>query len=69
MSFWQHLVLAIGLVLLIEGLIPFLKPELWRKSMLFLVSHTDGFLRKMGLIAIVLGTIIILVIQNTLTNL
>ena len=46
---------AFALVLVIEGLLPFLAPQLWRESFRKLVALTDGQLRFIGLVSIVLG--------------
>ncbi|MBS0314169.1 MAG: DUF2065 domain-containing protein [Burkholderiales bacterium] len=46
---------ALCLVLVIEGLLPFLSPRNWRETMLRLARFSDGQLRTVGLIAIVLG--------------
>jgi hypothetical protein len=46
---------AFALVLVIEGLLPFVAPRVWRDSFQKLVLLTDGQLRFIGLVSIVLG--------------
>jgi uncharacterized protein YjeT (DUF2065 family) len=46
---------AFALVLVIEGLLPFLAPHVWRESFRKLVQLTDGQLRFIGLVSIGLG--------------
>ena len=46
---------AFALVLVVEGLLPFLAPQLWRESFRKLVTLTDGQLRFIGLVSIALG--------------
>ena len=46
---------AFALVLVVEGLLPFLAPQVWRDSFRKLVQLTDGQLRFIGLVSIVLG--------------
>ena len=46
---------AFALVLVIEGLLPFVAPQLWRESFRKLVALTDGQLRFIGLVSIALG--------------
>ncbi|GAA4404277.1 DUF2065 domain-containing protein [Quisquiliibacterium transsilvanicum] len=51
--------LAIGLVLLIEGLLPFLAPRQWRSAMLRIAELRDGQLRFLGLASIAIGLLLI----------
>ena len=46
---------AFALVLVVEGLLPFVAPRVWRDSFQKLVLLTDGQLRFIGLVSIVLG--------------
>ena len=48
---------ALALVLVIEGILPFAAPRLWRSSFQRLTQLSDGQLRFIGLIAIVIGLI------------
>ena len=47
------------LVLLIEGLLPFVAPARWRQTMLRIANLSDGQLRFVGLSAILLGLLLI----------
>lgn len=51
LSWWT----VIGLVLIIEGLMPFVSPSGWRKMFLQLLTLEDGHIRRMGLFSIALG--------------
>ena len=46
---------AFALVLVVEGLLPFLAPRIWRESFCKLVELTDGQLRFIGLVSIAIG--------------
>ena len=46
---------ALALVLIIEGVLPFVAPKMWRASFIRLTRLTDGQLRFVGLIAIAVG--------------
>jgi uncharacterized protein YjeT (DUF2065 family) len=46
---------ALALVLVLEGLLPFAAPRLWRTTFLRLTQLSDGQLRFVGLIAIAIG--------------
>jgi len=49
--FW----LAVGLVLVIEGLFPFASPAGWRRTFARLLQLQDGQIRFIGLISILAG--------------
>jgi hypothetical protein len=53
----ELLLAALALVLVIEGLLPFLAPRLWRESFRKLVELTDGQLRFIGIVSIAVGLI------------
>jgi hypothetical protein len=48
---------ALALVLVLEGLFPFLSPGGWRQAFLKLMQLRDGQLRFFGLTAILIGVI------------
>jgi len=50
-TFWT----ALALVLVLEGLFPFLSPGGWRQTFMRLMQLRDGQLRFFGLTAIVIG--------------
>ena len=53
----DSLLTALALVLVVEGLLPFLAPRLWRESFRKLVELTDGQLRFVGLVSIAVGLV------------
>lgn len=55
----ESLLLAIGLVLLIEGLLPFMAPDQWRSAMMRIAALRDGQLRFLGLASILIGLLLI----------
>jgi uncharacterized protein YjeT (DUF2065 family) len=54
-TFWA----ALGLMLLLEGLLPLLAPGSWRATFQRLLALRDGQLRFFGLICVVLGAIVL----------
>lgn len=46
---------AFALVLIVEGLLPFAAPRLWRETFQRLTELSDGQIRFVGLTALVLG--------------
>ncbi len=53
------LLTALALVLLIEGLLPFLSPGGWRRMFSQLLQLHDGQIRFFGLICMLLGLMIL----------
>jgi uncharacterized protein YjeT (DUF2065 family) len=53
----QWLWAALAIVLILEGVLPFLAPRLWRETFARLVEFSDGQIRFVGLIAILLGVV------------
>jgi uncharacterized protein YjeT (DUF2065 family) len=52
-TFWT----ALALVLVVEGLLPFLSPSGWRRMFSQMLQLNDGQIRFFGLCSIVLGLI------------
>ena len=53
------LLMAFGLMLVIEGLMPFLAPGAWRDMFRRIMAFTDGQLRFAGLVAMLAGVAIV----------
>ena len=51
--------LALALVLVIEGLLPFLSPVRWRKAFEQVLKMSDGQIRFFGMCSVVLGLLAI----------
>jgi uncharacterized protein YjeT (DUF2065 family) len=49
------LLVAFGLMLVIEGLLPFVAPRIWREAFRRAIELADGQLRFVGLASIVAG--------------
>jgi uncharacterized protein len=59
----SDIAVALGLVLVIEGLLPFLAPGLWRETMRRVAGMSDGQLRFIGLGSMLLGLAVLLVMR------
>jgi uncharacterized protein YjeT (DUF2065 family) len=53
---WHEIAIALCLVLVIEGLLPFISPQRWRRMVLQVANVDDRSIRLMGFISMVLGT-------------
>jgi uncharacterized protein YjeT (DUF2065 family) len=56
---WHDLLVAIALVLVLEGLLPFLNPDAMRRALMKLVSLNDNTLRFAGLTSMILGCLLL----------
>ena len=56
---WDDFVRAIALVMVIEGMLPFLTPEGWRQAMIQAGRLSNKALRSVGLVSMLIGVIIL----------
>jgi uncharacterized protein YjeT (DUF2065 family) len=54
------LLMALALLLILEGVLPFLAPNLWRETFRKLTQMNDGQIRFIGLSSMVVGMLILL---------
>ncbi|MDR1888005.1 MAG: DUF2065 domain-containing protein [Zoogloeaceae bacterium] len=59
----QSLVLAVALMLIIEGILPFIAPAVWREMFQRLTRFSDGQLRFIGLTGMLLGLVLLMVFK------
>lgn len=52
--------MALGLMLIFEGLLPFIAPQAWRESFKRLIELKDGQLRFVGVASIIAGLLLTL---------
>ena len=55
----SSLLLACGLLCVLEGVFPFLSPGRWRETFLLLARLSDGQIRFFGLAAILFGILLL----------
>ncbi len=60
----ESLWVAFALLLVIEGLLPFVAPRFWRETFRRLTELTDGQLRFVGLVSIAVGALFLLLLRN-----
>jgi hypothetical protein len=56
---WENIIPALALVLVIEGLLPFLSPRSWREAMSQAAQLPDNVLRSLGFVSMMAGVIIL----------
>ncbi|HYH41407.1 MAG TPA: DUF2065 domain-containing protein [Burkholderiales bacterium] len=57
------LLTAVALLLVIEGVLPFLVPTLWRETFRRLTEMSDGQIRFIGLTSMVAGLLLLYVVR------
>ena len=58
------LLTAFALMLVIEGLLPFLVPTLWRETFRRLTEMTDGQIRFIGLTSMLVGLLLLYIVRH-----
>jgi len=61
---WDDLLIAVGFLLVLEGVFPFLSPNSWRSMMVKLTEHNNHVLRIMGLISMLIGLAIVYIVRH-----
>jgi len=58
------LLTAFALMLIIEGVLPFLMPQLWRETFRRLTEMSDGQIRFIGLTSMLAGLLLLLLARH-----
>lgn len=61
---WTDLLSAIALVLILEGIIPFINPEILRKMYLMVSQMDNNSLRFMGLSSMIVGLLMLYFVRQ-----
>jgi len=59
-SLWM----AVALMLVLEGALPFLMPRVWRDTFRRLIEMSDGQLRFVGLASMLVGLLLLLLVRG-----
>ena len=65
-QWWEWLVSAFALVLVLEGIMPFVAPEQWRLLLMRLAKYEYRQIRFFGLAMMLVGLLILYVIHHLL---
>lgn len=63
MTFWHEAGIAISLLFILEGVLPFLAPDTWRNWMRRMADESDRSLRMVGLVSMLLGLLFLYLIN------
>ncbi|MFT7092177.1 MAG: hypothetical protein ACJAXW_004185 [Candidatus Azotimanducaceae bacterium] len=61
---WQDLGVALCLVLVIEGVLPFLYPQRWKEMVIMAADVDDRTMRIVGFASMILGTGLLYLIRG-----
>jgi uncharacterized protein YjeT (DUF2065 family) len=61
---WHELWIALALLLIVEGIFPFLSPDGLRKTLVAIQQLSDSQLRFMGLSSMLLGVVLLYIINR-----
>lgn len=60
---WDSIIPALALVLIIEGMLPFLSPKGWREAMSQAAQLPDNVLRGLGFFSMLAGVIVLYLVR------
>ncbi|HXH01902.1 MAG TPA: DUF2065 domain-containing protein [Candidatus Competibacteraceae bacterium] len=60
---WHDLLAAVGLMLVLEGILPFVNPAAVRQALLQLVQLDDRSLRTIGLVSMLFGLLLLYLLR------
>ena len=63
MDFWQILPVAIALVFIIEGMLPFISPDRWRKMLAMADQMDERLIRNVGLGSMLFGVFLLYLVH------
>ena len=61
---WHELSIALALLLILEGVFPFLSPDMVRKALVTIHQLTDSQLRFAGLTSMLVGVVLLYIINR-----
>lgn len=59
----DSLLIAFALMLVLEGVVPFLAPNAWRETFRRLIQFSDGQVRFIGLTSMLVGLILLMIFR------
>jgi uncharacterized protein YjeT (DUF2065 family) len=57
-------IMALALMLILEGVLPFLAPNLWRDTFRRITQMSDGQIRFVGLSSMIVGLLLLLWVRS-----
>ncbi len=60
---WEIFLIAVALMLILEGMLPFLSPQTWRETFRKLIEINDSQIRFIGLTSMLIGLMLLLIVS------
>ena len=60
---WQDLFTALALFLVLEGIMPFVSPAQWRRTLQLMIQMSESTLRTIGLISMLSGLTVLYIVR------
>jgi uncharacterized protein YjeT (DUF2065 family) len=61
---WTEILTAVALVLVIEGMLPFVRPGRYKQLVAQIVRLSDNQLRTVGLVSMIAGLLLLFVVRH-----
>ena len=62
--YWTEILTAVALVLVIEGMLPFVRPGRYKQLVAQIVRLSDNQLRTFGLAAMIIGIVLLFIVRS-----
>jgi len=62
--FWTEILTALALVLIIEGMVPFVGPGKYRQIVAQMAQLSDNHLRTVGLVVMIAGLVLLFIVRS-----
>ena len=62
--YWTEILTAVALVLVIEGILPFVRPRRYKQLVAQIVRLSDNQLRTFGLAAMIIGIVLLFIVRG-----
>ncbi len=60
---WETFLISIALMLILEGMLPFLSPQTWREAFRKMIEIDDHQIRFVGLTSMLVGLMLLLIVS------
>jgi uncharacterized protein YjeT (DUF2065 family) len=61
---WSEILTALALVLVIEGMLPFISPQKYRQMVMEVTRLSDNRIRNVGLVVMMAGLLLLFFVRN-----
>jgi len=62
--YWTEILTAVALLLVIEGMLPFIRPSRYKQLVAQIVRLSDSQLRVFGLTAMIVGLLLLFIVRS-----